>query len=170
MFSDRSIMWSWESRPGIIEFDSSKALSTWSLKAGSNMFDPKDAAIYSAPIQIEQQWLDALSPPMPEASSPGNNLVMNSFEALLNQSGLPKASQGSTRFDTLNVEYVTTLFFLNGLSRVGLSLQLEHDNPASDSLRPEFNPYDITNDTFIGGAEQYPERNHTEPHAKAHYQ
>lgn len=169
LFSDRSIMWSWESKPGVQKFDPHNSLGTWSFER-SSMFDPHSTAYYSEPIQIEQEWLDALSPPMPEASTPGNKLVMNSFEALLNQSGLPKASQHDDRYGTLKVEYETTLLFLNGLSRVGLSLQLEAQDPAGHRLRPELRPINVRNDTFNGGEEQCPTRNASGSFTRAHYQ
>jgi len=72
------------------------------------MFDPDYTSFYSKPIQVEQSWLDALTPTIPEASMPGNDLVMNSFEALLNQSGLPRADQYDDRYGTINVEYVSS--------------------------------------------------------------
>ena len=107
MHSDRSMMWSWESHPGIQPFDQHSSIGTWSL-GRTSMFDPDYTSFYSKPIQVEQSWLDALTPTIPEASMPGNDLVMNSFEALLNQSGLPRADQYDDRYGTINVEYVSS--------------------------------------------------------------
>jgi hypothetical protein len=53
---------------------------------------------------------------------------------------------------------MTTLFFINALSRMSLSRQLERDNPGSINLRPEFASGPIIDDSFIGGKELY---NHT---------
>ena len=110
MDSDRSIMWSWESQPGVQKFDPHDAKSDWTLQRNHvSMFDAQNAAFFK-PIRMEQSWLDALAPDMPEASLPGNDLVMTSYEALLNQSGLPKADQHGTRDETTLLEYVPDPF------------------------------------------------------------
>jgi hypothetical protein len=107
MQSDRSIMWSWESQQGIQPFDPPSSRSDWAFERVS-MFDRRYAQNYSKPITVEQTWLDALAPPMPEASLSGNKLIMNSFEALLNQSGLRKAGDWGNhiqnQIDTVKLE------------------------------------------------------------------
>lgn len=105
MDSDRSIMWSWQSQPGHEDFDVDTAASDWSFHRKS-MFDPRYTPFYSRPIKMEQPWLDAFAPAMPEASVSGNSLVMSSFEALLNQSGLPKADRTGSRDGTTLLEYI----------------------------------------------------------------
>ncbi|KAF2824388.1 hypothetical protein CC86DRAFT_420949 [Ophiobolus disseminans] len=164
MQSEKSNMWSWESNPGIQHFDEPYALSTWSFM-WTSMLDPETALFYSKPIRIEQPCLDALAPSMPEASMPGNNLVMTSFEALLNQSGLRRADQPDAGGATIDFEYVTTLFFLNALSRVGLSRQLVANDPASHDLRPELLPHKAKNHTFMD-RERYPNATHLGPSSK----
>jgi hypothetical protein len=74
---------------------------------------------------------------MPEASLPSNKLVMNAFEALLDQSGLLRANQTNNQLWTVLLRYVTTLFFVSALSRVGLSHQLETNDPSSFLPRPD---------------------------------
>jgi hypothetical protein len=113
MHSDRSVMWSWEAQPGFQHFDRRTSNSDWTFSR-VGMFHERYAPHYSKPIQIEQPWLDALAPSMPEASMPGNTLIMNAFEALLNQSGLLKADaipQDLKEFgdSALMVEYVSHL-------------------------------------------------------------
>jgi hypothetical protein len=105
MQSDRSVMWSWESQPGLQPFDPPSSPQDWAFHRVS-MFDPRYASNYSKPIAVEQAWLDALAPPMPEASMLGNKLIMNSFEAILNQSGLKKADEKGDQIETVKLEYV----------------------------------------------------------------
>jgi hypothetical protein len=109
MHSDGSIMWSWDSQPGVQEFNRYSSPRDWSFKRAS-MFDSRYTPYYSKPMKVEQRWLQALTTAMPEASLPGNDLVMTSFEALLNQSGLPKADQPESQVGTVLLEYV--LLFL----------------------------------------------------------
>jgi hypothetical protein len=105
MDSDRSVMWSWESQPGIQPFDPPSSPRDWAFDRVS-MFVPPYAPHYSKPIAVEQAWLDALAPAMPEVSLPDNKLIMNSFEALLNQSGLRKADESDDQIGTVKLEYV----------------------------------------------------------------
>jgi hypothetical protein len=54
---------------------------------------------------------------MPEASAPGNELVMTSFEALLNQSGLLMATGRDVEYGKTMLEYVhrnPLLYFIRG--------------------------------------------------------
>ncbi|KAF2444320.1 hypothetical protein P171DRAFT_494611 [Karstenula rhodostoma CBS 690.94] len=53
-----------------------------------SLFEPRLLPYYERIIKVDQAWLDALTPMMPEASQAGNNLLMTSFEALLNQTRL----------------------------------------------------------------------------------
>ncbi|KAF2035260.1 hypothetical protein EK21DRAFT_84879 [Setomelanomma holmii] len=167
-----------DAQSGYEEFDALDSPPEWRFKRAS-MLDPRYTPYYSRSIKIEQSWLDALAPPMPEQSNPGNDLVMTSFEALLNQSGLITATRqdiayGKTMLD-LHTDhdhhhrYITTLYFLNALSRVGLPLHLE-DHPNSVHLRWEFDAGPIKNDSFIGEVELYPERNSTALYTRAYYQ
>lgn len=109
--TDRSVMRSWESQAGYQPFDRRNSSPNFAFDR-VGMFNPRYTPFYSRPIKIEQAWLDALSPPMPEASLPGNDLVMNTFEALLNQSRLAsarKVGEDSIESATL-LEYVLTSF------------------------------------------------------------
>ena len=87
MQTDRSYRWSWESEPGIVTFDPKVTRAEYGFQR-RKMFDPRYTPFYSDIIHAEQDWLDALAPAMPEQSKPGNELIMNSFEALLNLSEL----------------------------------------------------------------------------------
>ncbi|KAH7072443.1 hypothetical protein FB567DRAFT_554114 [Paraphoma chrysanthemicola] len=167
--SDRAFMWSWESQPGYQEFDPLSSLPEWHFERTS-MFDPRYAPHYSRPISVQQPWLDALAPQMPEASIPGTGLVMNTFEALLNQSGHFRASSRDVEYGNTMLEYITTLFFLNALSRIGLTHQLEPNNPSSTSLRPEFANKRNFDDGFVGGKDLYEQKNASEPYTRAYYE
>lgn len=65
--------------------------------------------------------------------------------------------------------YVMSLFFLNALSRIGLSHQLKYD-PASHEMRADLLAKPIVDDTFIGGTKLYDERNASAPLTRFHYQ
>lgn len=114
--SDRSFTWSWESQPGYQEFEPLSSLPEWHFERAS-MFDSRHTPYYSRPIKVQQPWLNALTPPMPEASAPGNELVMTSFEALLNQSGLLMATGRDVEYGKTMLEYVhrnPLLHFIRG--------------------------------------------------------
>jgi nuclear transport factor 2 (NTF2) superfamily protein len=86
MNNNRAFMFAWESQQGFQDFHRRSDDGDWEFDR-TQMFDARYTSSYSRPIEVEQVWLDALTPAMPEASRSGNELVMNSFEALLNQSG-----------------------------------------------------------------------------------
>jgi hypothetical protein len=65
--------------------------------------------------------------------------------------------------------YVTTLFFINALSRVSLSYQLGSD-PKNFKLKPELASEDITDASFISGKELYTHSNLTNPSIRAYYE
>jgi hypothetical protein len=74
----------------------------------------------------------------------------------------------------MNNRYVTTLYFLNALSRIGLIKQLEPNNPTSTTMDRALTPYHAyapVDDTFIGGGkEQYDVRDPSAPFTRAFYQ
>jgi hypothetical protein len=107
---------------------------------------------------------------MPESSLLGNDLVMNSFEALVNQSVL-----GNTRYleensetATLQLEYVTTVFFANALSRIGLALQMAL--PSDMTIKKELEAIKVLDDRLLDGKSIYNARDPSEPYVKARYQ
>lgn len=84
--SSQSVIFSWSVMPGFKPHrDGTEDIN---LEWEGGLRDPRFTPYYGKPIKIEQEWLDALAPMIPESSLAGNDLVMTSFEALLNQTYL----------------------------------------------------------------------------------
>ncbi|KAH8731760.1 hypothetical protein GQ44DRAFT_821920 [Phaeosphaeriaceae sp. PMI808] len=165
--SASSVLWSWSAVPSF----NSRLKDDGSVDfAKTNFFDPLYYPNYGRTIQMEGEWLEALTPKMPEASFQGNELVMNTFEALVNNSKFndPRFWDTENQNTLLDLENFATIFLLNALSRVGSSLQFR--GPSSTDLDPSLHANNIVDDSFVSGSMIYNRRDPSEPYVLGKYE
>ncbi|KAF2756693.1 hypothetical protein EJ05DRAFT_73046 [Pseudovirgaria hyperparasitica] len=120
--------------------------ATIQLPAQLDLFGPELKDLHSPTLKADQTWLDALAPP--SAASQGNDsYTMSTFDTLLNVTVLNNPSFGTESEASINadfprilLEFITDLYFVDAISRIGLNLQYSHDpatgNPLSSIIDP----------------------------------